>query len=248
MQLSRLDAFLSEELYLNPIRLRIGFATVNYCLCFQMLAHLYIAVNRYSVIARPLDHNSIWTGTRLRWMVLSLFLLPVPCAALYVSQPTYAITMYNADGTRIHVPRSPLATLAMVTTSTSAAYNVFTALLSIILELQTLIIYKGMNEALKKSRKEDYRLLLYAMCQFVGQFLMTLYFIIVLTSNVAWIPGLLSAARLSYSYVIDVLCFTGPICLFFTSKTLRLHYVKMFARDWQRVTKVSFFKQSTESR
>ncbi|KAH7715678.1 hypothetical protein AAVH_16921 [Aphelenchoides avenae] len=87
---------------------------------------------------------------------------------------------------------------------------------SVVLELQTLIIYKGMNEALEKSRKEDYRLLLYALCQFVGQFLMTLYFVIILASNVASIPGLLSAARLSYSYVIDVLCFMGSICLFFT--------------------------------
>ncbi|KAH7702697.1 hypothetical protein AAVH_30142, partial [Aphelenchoides avenae] len=57
MQLSRLDVFIPDQLYLVPWRLRLGFVLVNYCLAFQVLMHTCIAVNRYTAIVRPMDHK-----------------------------------------------------------------------------------------------------------------------------------------------------------------------------------------------
>ncbi|KAH7699431.1 hypothetical protein AAVH_33463, partial [Aphelenchoides avenae] len=58
MQLSRVNVFLPDQLYLVPWRLRLGFALLNYCLAFQVLMHMCIAVNRYTAIVRPVDHKS----------------------------------------------------------------------------------------------------------------------------------------------------------------------------------------------
>lgn len=127
MQLSRLDVFLPEWLYLNPIRMRVFFGITYYCLCFQVVVHTYIALNRYTIFAHPLMHERVsrtipvqtallklWTGSALRWIVVSMFLLPVPCASLYWGNSMTAVTFFNNDGTRYHSPIYGSPALALV--------------------------------------------------------------------------------------------------------------------------------------
>lgn len=56
-------------------------------------------------------------------------------------------------------PATASSRILQAATCTSAAYTIVTALLSFILELRTLFIYKSMSASLRKTRKEDYRLL-----------------------------------------------------------------------------------------
>lgn len=193
MQLSRLDVFIPDQLYRNPVSIRIGYASLYYCLCFEVVAHMYISINRYTAIARPILHQTvclkaakdvstqvqIWKGNSMKLIVVSLFVLPIPAAVIYACNEMSAITFFNADGTRYHVPKYASENLALVrrayswrssehalfgytfqiATAVPALYNVFTASLSIILELRTLYVYRSMAEALRKSRRDDYRLL-----------------------------------------------------------------------------------------
>jgi hypothetical protein len=59
MQLSKVELLLPAGLFDSPLRLQSAICILHYSLGFQVVAHTYIAVNRYTAIVHPFAHERV---------------------------------------------------------------------------------------------------------------------------------------------------------------------------------------------
>lgn len=57
----------------------------SYCCYFQPFGHLAIAVNRFSAFYMPVHHWTLWSGRRLKCVLLLLAIVPLPFACFALS-------------------------------------------------------------------------------------------------------------------------------------------------------------------
>ncbi|KAI1702547.1 srg family chemoreceptor domain-containing protein [Ditylenchus destructor] len=209
----------------------------RYCSYFQFVAHTAIAINRYYAIAHPVNGIKFkkWQKTAI---YLLLFLLPIPGAATRLlgkmeAKPTLVpnvfVVAYNA---------------AWITVAGSTAYTVYSTIASAVsigFELRTFVIYYSMNLDIRRNRRDDYRLLVYAVTQFVTQFLLTLQQIAQALTASMGLNELRSSVQEFYPYLNDLLCLSAPVCLVISSRAFRRRYLEAFGlyHKKMRVTPVS---------
>ncbi|KAI1700603.1 srg family chemoreceptor domain-containing protein [Ditylenchus destructor] len=209
----------------------------RYCSYFQFVAHTAIAINRYFAIAHPVNGGKLKKSQKITFYML-LFLLPIPGAATRLlgkmeAKPTLVpnvfVVAYNA---------------AWITVAGSTAYTVYstiTSAVSIGFELRTFVIYYGMNLDIRRNRRDDYRLLVYAVTQFVTQFLLTLLQIAQALTASMGLNELRSSIQDFYPYLNDLLCLAAPVCLVISSRAFRRRYLEAIGlyHKKTRVTAVS---------
>lgn len=64
--------------------------------------------------------------------------------------------------------------------------------------------------------------IVYVLLQFIGQFLATVYYIAVITALLTKDAALDTLAKSCYSYIVNILCLSSGICLFFTRYLIEL--------------------------
>ncbi|KAH7687860.1 hypothetical protein AAVH_40587, partial [Aphelenchoides avenae] len=183
----------------------------RYCSYFQFVAHTIIAVNRYRVIAYPINSNvKPWV---MRAMYAALFLAPLPGAATrllgkVVAKPT--------DNPNIFLVVYDQAWVTLAGSTAFTIYSVITAFVSVGFELRTFCIYHGLDMSSRRNKKDEYRLLIYALTQFVAHFLQAAYQVMQGVTAIAGLTDLRKQTQVVYPYINDLLCLSGPICLFVT--------------------------------
>ncbi|KAH7721001.1 hypothetical protein AAVH_11468 [Aphelenchoides avenae] len=183
----------------------------RYCTYFQFVAHLIIAVNRYLVIAHPFESK---VRTRIsKATYAALFLAPLPGAATrlfgkVIAKPT--------DNPNIFVMSYDQEWITLAGSTAFAAYSVSTAVVSLGLEIRTFVIYHRLDMSTKRSKRDDYGLLIYALTQFVAQFLQAGYQIMQAVTSLAGLPELRKQTQVVFPYMNDLLCLSGSICLLLT--------------------------------
>lgn len=112
-------------------------------------------------------------------------------------------------------------------------YGVVSCVVSSTLELSTLVAYRRMSARTKKEVRDDFKLLrklvwhetlwnadlVYAMFQFVGQSLLTIYSALIIYATFTSDTDLITVTQASFSYIVDILSLSGPVCLFATRYT-----------------------------
>ncbi|KAH7700888.1 hypothetical protein AAVH_31988, partial [Aphelenchoides avenae] len=169
----------------------------RYCTYFQFVAHTIIAV-------KP------WV---MRAMHAALFLAPLPGAATrllgkVVAKPT--------DNPNIFLVAYDQAWVTLAGSTAFTVYSVITAVVSLSFELRTFCIYHGLDMNSRRNKKDEYRLLIYALTQFVAHFLQATYQVMQGVTSMAGLTDLRKQTQAVYPYINDLLCLSGPICLFVT--------------------------------
>ncbi|KAH7705732.1 hypothetical protein AAVH_27051 [Aphelenchoides avenae] len=149
-------------------------------------------------------------------MIVIVALFPLPGASLRFFYDTYLIEdKATAFGYMLKV--SP--TWASQTGNFVAmAYSFITCMITLYLELRTYWAYKRMNANMRAKHRKDFRLLIYAMLTFFGQFLWTVFslsnFLVYLTKDTRFSSPL--GGPVTHSTIVDIICLTGSVCLFST--------------------------------
>ncbi|KAH7704215.1 hypothetical protein AAVH_28593 [Aphelenchoides avenae] len=152
-----------------------------------------------------------------------MFLVPLPGACLRLASEI----QIRPSGTPGMYAMAPVAKwVSMALYIATAAYCIATSAFSLWLELRTFLVFKAMSAGKKLSHRDDFRLLVFAAFQFIGQLLMSVYCAMVLIAVSAGDTTLLALCQASYKYLVDILCFSGSFCLFFTSRHLRQRYLR----------------------
>ncbi|KAI1732495.1 serpentine type 7TM GPCR chemoreceptor srv domain-containing protein [Ditylenchus destructor] len=127
----------------------------------------------------------------------------------------FLVSIANADPTLLDV--------SDINGYIAVGFSLITSFISCVLELRTFIAFRRMTEKKQREYSDDYKLLVYAMISLFSHLLMAIQYMF--TYIVRWTPTFFTAA---YPYLIDLLCLAGPICLFLTSNTLRIRYLKFY--------------------
>ncbi|KAI1706110.1 serpentine type 7TM GPCR chemoreceptor srv domain-containing protein [Ditylenchus destructor] len=192
----------------------------RYCSYFQFVTHTAIAINRYHAIANPVKGKI--PKAHIVAIYLIILLLPIPGAT------TRLLGKIEAKPTKtpnVFVVGYDAAWITVAGSTAFTIYSTITSLISLAFELRTLVIYRGLDLSSRRNRRDDYRLLIYALSQFVTQFLLTCQQILqALTASMG-----LTQVRLLvqdfYPYLNDLLCLSAPICLIITSRAFRRRYL-----------------------
>ncbi|KAH7696050.1 hypothetical protein AAVH_36882, partial [Aphelenchoides avenae] len=98
----------------------------------------------------------------------------------------------------------------------TAATCILSSAVSGVIELQTLLSFNRMDSMLRRERKNDYRLLVFAITQFVAQMLMSSYYIVNGVCYVFALTQLSSVVSMAFPYIMDILSLSGSVCLLLT--------------------------------
>ncbi|KAH7715496.1 SRV-1 protein [Aphelenchoides avenae] len=183
----------------------------GYCLCFQLTAHAFIAYNRYTALNNPSQHRWLWKGRRLQKIVILLLILPLPGVGF---KPFSRIEVVESGQgyALLWFPQWTYAYNSLVL----IVYGVASCAISSTLKIATLVAYRRMSARTKKEVRDDFKLLLYAMFQFVGQSLLTTYSLLIIYATFTEDTDLITVTQASFSYIVDILSLSGPVCLFAT--------------------------------
>ncbi|KAI1692223.1 serpentine type 7TM GPCR chemoreceptor srv domain-containing protein [Ditylenchus destructor] len=181
---------------------------INWLFYLQCVFHTTIAINRYTMIVHSNGNwEKIWRGRNIRilivFMIIIAMLPAVPrlwCNARAVNHDQTCDSTNTAVGNII-----------------TPVISTLTSIVSFSIELRTFVLFHRLGEAARRKRREDFRLLVYAVCQFVGQMLMTFQTIGTVISITFKLTEMRFYTKAAHSVVIAILCLSGPICLFSTS-------------------------------
>ncbi|KAH7705523.1 hypothetical protein AAVH_27262 [Aphelenchoides avenae] len=186
-----------------------------FCSHFQFSSHTTIAMNRYTVILLPTVHNKLWKGIRL-------FAIIATYAAISIALSCTSLAMgldsaKNSDGGYDFAVTGNFGAVS-ANGYLLAGYSVATSAISAALELRTFIAFRSLTKSRQREQRDEFRLLICAMACFVAHFLMTYGYVCMYFAG--------GQVAIGMMYVMDILCFSGPICLFVTSKSVRVGYLR----------------------
>ncbi|KAH7721148.1 SRG-3 protein [Aphelenchoides avenae] len=202
----------------TPLISTIVYFCLGYFSSFQFIGHCVIAVNRYTCMIHPTVHSKIWSGKSL--VLVSALVVALPVAVSSVRW-FMQCDVVDVPGGYALVPKNPVA--SKISGVAQVSVSLFTCLLSCVLEYRTFFAFRTMSSKCKRQYGDDYRLLLYAMMGFFAHVIMATVYVFVYI--VGWLPDCLV---LGYPYFVDILCLSGPVFLFYTSKHLRRKYLQFY--------------------
>ncbi|KAH7701154.1 hypothetical protein AAVH_31717 [Aphelenchoides avenae] len=141
--------YIPNGLFDNPQGNIIDFI-LTYASRFQFISHASIAVNRFLVLTEA------WTERKQRVTFVTSLMLPIPAAALKLIGRISLVEL-TTPGTYALV-RDPMWVNAGVPV-TVAVYSTATAIVSIVYELRSLIVYKRLTSSAKLKYRNDFLLL-----------------------------------------------------------------------------------------
>ncbi|KAH7707877.1 hypothetical protein AAVH_24873 [Aphelenchoides avenae] len=176
----------------------------------QFLYHTIIAFNRYFALLHPMRQQKLWSGFYLGVAIVAVIVL----AALLATSRLFATYRLVQAGDRyglLNDRRHVLIATTCLTTGTSFV----TSVVSGFVEFRTLTTFRRLGYVIRKNRKDDFRLLVYALTQFVAQAMLTTYH---LTMGFCQVlnPQLGSIIQGSFPYIVDMLSLSGSICIMIT--------------------------------
>ncbi|KAI1705020.1 serpentine type 7TM GPCR chemoreceptor srv domain-containing protein [Ditylenchus destructor] len=201
----------------------------RYCTYFQFVAHIAIAVNRYYAIAHPKMRKI--RRTRTIAIYLLIFLLPLPGSIIRL------LGKVKATPTRVpnvFVVGYDAAWITVASSTAFIVYSTITSLISIGFEFRTFVIYFKLDLSSRRSHRNDFRLLVFALTQCIIQFSLAFQ-----QGAQAWavsLPELRFTIQEFYPYLNDLLCLSAPICLFLSCHTFRQRYLKACGIYWKEDT------------
>ncbi|KAH7724311.1 hypothetical protein AAVH_08199 [Aphelenchoides avenae] len=204
----------------SPFRNVQNFTTV-YMNTYQFVSHMVIALNRYRAIDSTNTAKTIWSGRALCIVLAFMLISCLPPAILRLLSPLFV----KVDSQGFYIVVSGKDVAALVAPFSTFLYCIVTSIASIYLELRTLLTYRKLSSIMRKRLRSDFRLLLYAMLQFIGQFLMAIYSTLSIASALTGDSRYVSWAQAYHPVIVDILCLSGPICLIVTSKVVRREYL-----------------------
>ncbi|KAH7715554.1 hypothetical protein AAVH_17039 [Aphelenchoides avenae] len=179
----------------------------------QAVAHVFIALNRYTALVFPHLNNKFWTRRRVvSGRVLSR-LLPLP-SLVFKLQVEYKIVTDPVSGG--FVARSTVSYFTTVNSGINLAFSVLAALISAGFEARTFVFYFKLGKSARRTYRDDYKLLLYAILQLAGQMLSavcSLSVIIAIFENTGYLLSIIASV---WAVTVDILGLSGPICLLMT--------------------------------
>ncbi|KAH7724157.1 hypothetical protein AAVH_08235, partial [Aphelenchoides avenae] len=193
--------------------LNIWLALGTYAQLAQGIAHALISYNRFTATVRPHEHKETWEKRKTAYACVLAILLPLPALAIKW-QVQYRIEANPSTG-------SYNITYAIDVFSTLSGFMVFayctaSALTSAVFELTTFIVYYRLSRANQLTYREDYKLLLYAASQFLGQLLATFCTSSLIIRAFVDVPYFQAVIPFVYLFAVDILGFSGPMCLLLT--------------------------------
>ncbi|KAH7698670.1 Protein SRG-24, partial [Aphelenchoides avenae] len=206
----------------TPVLVTFSLFSSGYLSYFEYLTHTTIAFDRYVNIVHPASSVQAWME-RLASLILSLqFLMPLALAwvrlamnpSVFEVEDGYAIRVENNWASRIS---------GMI----SICVAIGTCVISLALEMRTLVAYRAIASQRRYQLRDDYKLLVYALCGLVSQLLIAAYYIVVYAfapTN----PNVYATTQFLVAYIYDILTLSGPVCLFVTSEALRKAYFSVY--------------------
>ncbi|KAI1713058.1 serpentine type 7TM GPCR chemoreceptor srv domain-containing protein [Ditylenchus destructor] len=192
---------------------------INWLFYLQCIFHATIAVNRYTMIVHSNGcWEKIWRGRNIRILIVFMIIIAM----------LPAIPRLWCNAKAVNHDQTCDSTNTAVGNVITPVISTLTSIISFSIELRTFVLFQRLGEAARRKRREDFRLLVYAVCQFVGQLLMTLQTIGTVISITLKLTEMRFYTKAAHSIVIAILCLSGPICLFSTSKVLRQKYVQFY--------------------
>ncbi|KAI1694228.1 serpentine type 7TM GPCR chemoreceptor srv domain-containing protein [Ditylenchus destructor] len=192
---------------------------INWLFYLQCVFHTTIAINRYTMIVHSNGNwEKIWRGRNIRILIVFMILISM----------LPAIPRLWCNAKAVNHDQTCDSTNTAVGNIITPVISTLTSIVSFSIELRTFVLFHRLGEAARRKRREDFRLLVYAVCQFVGQMLMTFQTIGTVISITFKLTEMRFYTKAAHSVVIAILCLSGPLCLFSTSKVLRQKYVQFY--------------------
>ncbi|KAH7711602.1 CRE-SRV-1 protein [Aphelenchoides avenae] len=201
-------------------------------LYFLFITHTAIALNRYTAFVYPTWHQRLWKGKLFKAVILVTLLVPLPCAGLRFA---YTTSVSSGATPSIVVGRS---WASAVGNFLAVDYSLTTSFITLFLELRAVVAYRKFSPAMRIKHRKEYRLLVYALLQFIGQLLWSAFsfsnFLVYATGDPRYASPL--GGPETHSLIVDIICLSGPLCLFSTSNLLRRQYKQFYCVHRATVT------------
>ncbi|KAH7705793.1 hypothetical protein AAVH_27001 [Aphelenchoides avenae] len=183
-----------------------------------------IAANRYTAIAKPTIR---WEGRRLALVVVAVFLLAFACTSVRFMMDVRVVDDGEGGYTMMNLNKAADLPGAVVSISASG----ITCFASFAFEMSTLRAYRRLSASNKRKLREDYRLLVYAILELIGQFMIAIFFIFQYVIGPMTSHEVHVVTLRSIQYIVDVLALGSPVCLFLTSGRLRTRYSDFYGME-----------------
>ncbi|KAH7693630.1 hypothetical protein AAVH_39332, partial [Aphelenchoides avenae] len=182
-------------------------------LYFLFVTHTTIAINRYTVFFYPTLHQRLWRGKYFKLIVAMIFVVPLPCACLRLFYTTAISEDFGVY--KLIVQRSWASAAG---NCAAINFSMCTSILTLFLEIRSAIAYRNFSPAMRIKHHKEYRLLMYALLQFGGQLLWSLFslsnFLYYAVGETRFMSPIGNPE--THSLIVDIICLSGSLCLFST--------------------------------
>uniref|UniRef100_A0A914PK44 Serpentine receptor class gamma n=1 Tax=Panagrolaimus davidi TaxID=227884 RepID=A0A914PK44_9BILA len=229
LKIIKIDAW-KPWFYANPDWVRYIWLVSGFCLYYQSLLHLSIAINRvwtsFSFVAKS-DALPLWGG-RIIWV------LPfISIAILSPRIPGRAVFVYTAEGELAsgYVDTS----VALYHSIAGPVVVVTTCAISFVLSIITMLRYRQISKqytTVSSTMKQDILLFGQAFVVLLFQVALAAYFAMRVIATTQSLPALQAFALMCYEWISDAANLCNPILLLILCKSIRNDYVSwIFFRD-----------------
>ncbi|KAH7726016.1 hypothetical protein AAVH_06458 [Aphelenchoides avenae] len=180
-----------------------------FCTSFQLLLHVAIAANRFTAITYPASHKRLWNQRNLAYVLTALTLTSLASVIfkvidkIDVIEKPYGFSINNSTEWMRDANKIILLVLTCGCT-----------FVCLVLDTRAILVLKRLSATNTKMHREDVKLFLYSLFQFVVQLALTVHYVAVVCDPATPLSR-------SYSYIVDVMSLSSGVFLFCMSNNVR---------------------------